>query len=340
MAFENNRRKSSELNIMNKEKKLDLFCRQFDIIIDKISSCSDKASVSPMGGTDSLGTGPPGTGTEVRGGIGALIKQESQPNQSIHQKRPMTVCSHNSGLDGSMNILNKELSVRSQHLIRAEEEEEQAKRVYEDSVKCRQRAAKGLDVLEGVVESMGQQKTLLLRIIRHRIEAERYNALTAKGRVELYKKIDKYISVMKKELAIGDTSKQLFLMSKGYLEVLQHTVKAAISDSKLQLEHSKPQSGLNILNVDTNIVNVLPVIKIENGINSTVETETDSTENTSGVNTGIGTISPVETTSAIGIIYFTFFVATCFELIYCFPFLCFFPASPYGREARFIAPMV
>jgi hypothetical protein len=166
MIFENNRRKSSELNIMNKEKKLDLFCRQFDIIIDKISGFSNKACVAPMGGTDSGGTGP----SSSPSGVLSLIKQDAQPNQSIHQKRPMIVHSHNSGLEGSMNILNKELSVRSQHLIRAEEEEEKAKKVYEDSIKCRQRAAKGLDVLESVVESMGQQKTLLLRIIRHRIE--------------------------------------------------------------------------------------------------------------------------------------------------------------------------
>jgi hypothetical protein len=140
---------------------------------------------------------------------------------------------------------------------------------------------------------------------------------------------------MKKELAIGDTSKQLFLMSKGYLEVLQHTVKSSISDSQLQLENLNLQSGLNIMNVDTNIVNVIPVIKIENGINST--------ENTSGVNTGIGTISPVGTISATGITSFTGLVATSIsflycELIYCFPFLYFFLACLHEREDRFYSP--
>jgi hypothetical protein len=48
MIFENNRWKSSELNIMNKEKKLDLFFKQFDTIIDKISSIGNNTSLGPF----------------------------------------------------------------------------------------------------------------------------------------------------------------------------------------------------------------------------------------------------------------------------------------------------
>ena len=43
----------------------------------------------------------------------------------------------------------------------------------------REQAALGLSSVEGLVDSLMQQKQLLLRVLTHRIESEKYNATTA-----------------------------------------------------------------------------------------------------------------------------------------------------------------
>ena len=56
---------------------------------------------------------------------------------------------------------------------------------YELSVRNREQAAQGLNSVETLVDSLMQQKELLLRVLTHRIDAEKYNATTAEvsGRV-------------------------------------------------------------------------------------------------------------------------------------------------------------
>ena len=43
----------------------------------------------------------------------------------------------------------------------------------------REQAAHGLNSVENLVDSLMQQKQLLLRVLTHRIDAEKYNAATA-----------------------------------------------------------------------------------------------------------------------------------------------------------------
>jgi hypothetical protein len=55
-------------------------------------------------------------------------------------------------------------------------------KAYELSIRTREAAALGLSSVESLVEDIGLKKQMLLRVLAHRVEAEKYNASTAEVR--------------------------------------------------------------------------------------------------------------------------------------------------------------
>ena len=50
---------------------------------------------------------------------------------------------------------------------------------YENSIRAREAAASGLSSVEHLADNITQRKQLLLRVLSHRVEAEKFNATSA-----------------------------------------------------------------------------------------------------------------------------------------------------------------
>ena len=50
---------------------------------------------------------------------------------------------------------------------------------YENSIRAREAAASGLSSVEHLADNISQRKQLLLRVLSHRVEAEKFNATSA-----------------------------------------------------------------------------------------------------------------------------------------------------------------
>ena len=96
-----------------------------------------------------------------------------------------------SGIDETINRLKSEMNQRSKQLMKAEEEEECARKLYETAIRQRKKALINLTNVENLVDTVTEQRQTILRLLKHRIETERFNATSATGRIELFQKLTK-----------------------------------------------------------------------------------------------------------------------------------------------------
>ena len=96
-----------------------------------------------------------------------------------------------SGMDETINRLKREMIQRSKQLMKAEEEEERARKLYETAIRQRKKALINLTNVENVVDTVTEQRQTILRLLKHRIETERFNATSATGRTELFQQLSK-----------------------------------------------------------------------------------------------------------------------------------------------------
>ena len=126
------------------------------------------------------------------GGMKDMNRDGSAASSSSSSADEVVSMSHGmgaSGIDETINRLKSEMNQRTKQLMKAEEEEERARKVYENAVRQRRKAMINLSNVENVVETVMEQRQTILRLLKHRIETERFNATSATGRIELFQKL-------------------------------------------------------------------------------------------------------------------------------------------------------
>ena len=117
------------------------------------------------------------------------------------------------------------------------------------------------------MDTLKQRRELLLRVLSHRLEAEKYNATSAAGRINLFRSLHGFLDKAREDFQNGRLAKELPKMFESLIGILESSITLPVDESAAgshSHSHSTTTSTAAPVSVDEGApVLPEPVVKME-----------------------------------------------------------------------------
>jgi acetoin utilization deacetylase AcuC-like enzyme len=150
------------------------------------TSVGDLSEVSNSAMTSSTNTAPPSPSVNGKATESANVEDNSDDDDKV--------------VDKCFQSLNDELKLRESALVEAERDEEEARRVYEETIQKRKQAHARMYVLDQFITDTKVQRCAVAKVNSVRADIEAYNKTAASQRVSLYRRVNDLVAIISKEV--------------------------------------------------------------------------------------------------------------------------------------------